>query len=64
MDDVRVSRKLGRLGDGLEVFGNATMVNDERFFSAVASWFTSTITAAISVGDDIGSALDDLGGIP
>ena len=60
-DDHRVSRKLG---DGLEVFGNATMVDDERIFSGIASWFSSAISDVASAFDDLGSAFEDLGGIP
>ena len=63
MDDIRVSRKLGRLGDGLEVFGNATMVDDERFFSDIISWITSAASDVASALNDVGSAFEDLGEI-
>ena len=74
-DDHRVSKQLG---DGLEVFGNATMVDGERWWnpiswvesvaSSAGSWVESVASTAGSWVDsavsDIGSALEDAGGAP
>ena len=64
-DGYRVSKKLG---DGLQVFGNATMVADERFWTWIedhgvlvsvgVSWVTSAAEVAASW---LESAISDIG---
>ena len=57
-DGYRVHRKLG---DGLEVFGNATMVDDERMWTWIEDVASVVVSAAEAAASWLESAISDIG---